>query len=68
MGPTLVCPSTVREYTAFLREDKVDVMNPAINPMIRVTMKEMTAVIVILLSQDRGAAVGTKNTVTVEKN
>ena len=58
MGPTLACPSAVREYTPFLQEHRVDVMNPAINPMIRVTIKVMTTLIVTATPVERGAVLG----------
>ncbi len=58
MGPTLACPSAVREYIAFLQEHRVDVMSPAINPMTRVTIKVMTTLIVTTTPVERGAVLG----------
>ena len=58
MGPTLTCPLTVGEYTAFLREHRVDVMNPEINPTTRVTIKVMTTLIVTATPVERGAVLG----------
>ncbi len=53
----LACPLTVGEYTAFLREHRVDVMNPAINPMITDTMKVMTTLIATDVPVNWGVAV-----------
>ncbi len=57
MGPTLACPSAVGEYTAFLREQIVDTMKPATNPMTRVTMKVMITLIVTVATVNSGVAV-----------
>ncbi len=58
VGLTLACPSAVREYNAFLQEHRVDVMNPAINPMTTDTIKVMTTLIVTTTPVERKAALG----------
>ncbi len=57
MGPTLACPSAVREYTAFLREHKYVNKTPMNIPMITDREELMTTLIATVEPVERGVTV-----------